>query len=251
LTATAARRGPRRAQRMLAAGAVVAASSAAAAAPAPARAPKQFKWGADMKNLGISTAVGAVIWLLPPPAGVSVQAWHLLAIFLGTIVGIITKPLPLGAVAMLGLGATMLTKTLTFAAAFSAFASEIPCAAPLIPPRPDTACPPCGALECVCAHAGSRFASTPSTGKACSMRAPAAGQSRSTPVGKARLPFATSARRALAPPCCPCGWPLGRKPPCVHTTPLHLVVTRSRAPVRDEPPSAAALGERLAHACKP
>lgn len=54
------------------------------------------------------------------------QAWRLLAIFLGTIVGIITKPLPLGAVAMLGLGATMLTKTLTFAAAFSAFASEIP-----------------------------------------------------------------------------------------------------------------------------
>lgn len=59
---------------------------------------------------------------------VNTQAWHLLAIFLGTIVGIITKPLPLGAVAMLGLGATMLTKTLTFAAAFSAFASEIPCA---------------------------------------------------------------------------------------------------------------------------
>ena len=56
----------------------------------------------------------------------ALQAWHLLAVFLGTIVGIITQPLPLGAVAMLGLGAAMLTKTLTFAAAFSAFASEIP-----------------------------------------------------------------------------------------------------------------------------
>ena len=66
------------------------------------------------------------VWFLPPPSGVTTQAWHLLAIFLGTIVGIITQPLPLGAVAMLGLGATMLTKTLTFAAAFSAFASEIP-----------------------------------------------------------------------------------------------------------------------------
>jgi hypothetical protein len=41
-------------------------------------------------------------------------------------VGIITTPLPLGAVAVLGLGAAMLTKVLTFAEAFSAFSSEIP-----------------------------------------------------------------------------------------------------------------------------
>ena len=79
-----------------------------------------------MKNLGISMGLAVVIWFIPPPSGVTLPAWHLLAIFLGTIVGIITKPLPLGAVAMMGLGATMLTKTLTFAAAFSAFSSEIP-----------------------------------------------------------------------------------------------------------------------------
>ena len=56
------------------------------------------------------------------------QAWHLLAIFVATIVGIVTQPLPLGAVAMLGLGAAQLTKVLTFSQAFSAFSSEIPCA---------------------------------------------------------------------------------------------------------------------------
>ncbi len=95
--------------------------SAAASAP-----PAEFKWGADMKNLGLSVGLAIAIWFIPPPAGVTLPAWHLLAIFLGTIVGIITKPLPLGAVAMMGLGATMLTKTLTFAAAFSAFSSEIP-----------------------------------------------------------------------------------------------------------------------------
>jgi di/tricarboxylate transporter len=72
--------------------------------------------------VGLATAV----WFAPVPAGVTTSAWHLLAIFLGTIAGIITQPLPLGAVAMLGLGATMMTKTLTFAAAFSAFANEIP-----------------------------------------------------------------------------------------------------------------------------
>jgi len=95
--------------------------SAAASAP-----PAEFRWGADMKKLGISVGLAAAIWFIPPPAGVTLPAWHLLAIFLGTIVGIITKPLPLGAVAMMGLGATMLTKTLTFAAAFNAFSSEIP-----------------------------------------------------------------------------------------------------------------------------
>jgi di/tricarboxylate transporter len=66
------------------------------------------------------------LWFIPAPAGVTTKAWHLLAIFVSTIAGIITGPLPLGAVAMLGLGAAMLTKTMTFAAAFSAFASEIP-----------------------------------------------------------------------------------------------------------------------------
>ena len=81
-----------------------------------------------MKNLGISVGIGALIWFIPPPVGVTMQAWHLLAVFIGTIVGIITKPLPLGAVAMLGLGTSMLTKTLTFTQAFSAFSSEIPCA---------------------------------------------------------------------------------------------------------------------------
>lgn len=79
-----------------------------------------------MKLLGVCLAVGAGIWVAPAPQGVTPQAWHLLAIFVSTIVGIITTPLPLGAVAMLGLGATMLTKTLTFSAAFSAFTNEIP-----------------------------------------------------------------------------------------------------------------------------
>jgi anion transporter len=79
-----------------------------------------------MKNLAISIGVGVALALAPAPAGVTAKAWNLLAIFTGTIVGIITTPLPLGAVAVLGLGVSMLTKTLTFAEAFSAFANEIP-----------------------------------------------------------------------------------------------------------------------------
>ena len=97
----------------------------AAATPAPAKAP-EFKWGANMRDLAICVGIATLLWFIPPPAGVTQKAWHLLAVFIGTIVGIITTPLPLGAVAVLGLGAAMLTKVLTFAEAFSAFASEIP-----------------------------------------------------------------------------------------------------------------------------
>jgi hypothetical protein len=103
-----------------------AAVPAAPAGGAPPAAPPA-KWeGAKMKPLAISVAVGVIAWFLPAPAGVPRNAWQLLAIFLGTVVGIITQPLPLGAVALIGLGVSILTRTLTFAAAFSAFGNEIP-----------------------------------------------------------------------------------------------------------------------------
>jgi di/tricarboxylate transporter len=101
----------------------VRAQAAAGAAPSKDAG---FKWGANMRDLAISIGIGTLLWFAPAPAGVSAKAWHLLAVFVGTIVGIITTPLPLGAVAVLGLGAAMLTKVLTFPEAFSAFSSEIP-----------------------------------------------------------------------------------------------------------------------------
>lgn len=110
-------------------GLTITASAAAAsvpAAPAPAPPPPQPWQGADIKSLLISIATGVAIWFIPAPSGVSKNAWQLLSIFLATIVGIITQPLPLGAVALMGLGACVLTKTLTFAAAFSAFGDPIP-----------------------------------------------------------------------------------------------------------------------------
>ncbi|KAL3695141.1 hypothetical protein R1sor_008792 [Riccia sorocarpa] len=109
---------------------VVKASAAGAAVPAPAPPPASKPaepWqGAAMKPLLASIATGIIIWFIPTPTGVTKNAWQLLAIFLATIVGIITQPLPLGAVALMGLGAAVLTKTLTFAAAFSAFGDPIP-----------------------------------------------------------------------------------------------------------------------------
>ncbi|MBA0857921.1 hypothetical protein Goshw_019046 [Gossypium schwendimanii] len=100
---------------------------AAASTPAAVTPPSQQPWqGAALKPLIASIATGVILWFLPVPSGVSRNAWQLLSIFLATIVGIITQPLPLGAVALLGLGASVLTKTLTFSAAFSAFGDPIP-----------------------------------------------------------------------------------------------------------------------------
>jgi DASS family divalent anion:Na+ symporter len=50
---------------------------------------------------------------------------HLLAIFVGTIVGIILKPLPMGAVAMVGIAASAMTKTLTITEALSGFGNRV------------------------------------------------------------------------------------------------------------------------------
>ena len=88
----------------------------------PAKQPWQ---GEAMKPLFASIATGVILWFVPTPAGVTKNAWQLLAIFLATIVGIITQYLLLGVVALLGLGASMLTKTSTFTTVFSAFGDLI------------------------------------------------------------------------------------------------------------------------------
>lgn len=69
----------------------------------------------------ITIAVGLIIWLIPPPEGVTPEAWHLLAIFVATIVGIILKPLPMGAVALIGIMVTALTNTISIGNALSGF----------------------------------------------------------------------------------------------------------------------------------
>ncbi len=67
--------------------------------------------------------IGAIIWLIPPPEGVEQAAWQLLAIFVATIAGIIAKPLPMGAVAIIGITMTAVTQTLSAGAALSGFSN--------------------------------------------------------------------------------------------------------------------------------
>ena len=67
--------------------------------------------------------LGIAIWLLPAPAGVESKAWHLLAIFLATIVSFITKPLPMGASAIIALVIAVVSQTLTIDQGLSGFSS--------------------------------------------------------------------------------------------------------------------------------
>jgi hypothetical protein len=55
------------------------------------RAARRLRKGVDLKALLYSVLAGVVIWLIPAPVGVSIKAWHLLAHFVATIVGIITS----------------------------------------------------------------------------------------------------------------------------------------------------------------
>jgi DASS family divalent anion:Na+ symporter len=71
----------------------------------------------------VTILIAVIIWFLPPPAGVAVKAWHLLAIFAATIVGLILQPLPMGAVVLIGTMATALTGTLSPADALNGFSN--------------------------------------------------------------------------------------------------------------------------------
>ncbi|REG85761.1 DASS family sodium-coupled anion symporter [Marinomonas pollencensis] len=57
-----------------------------------------------------SIALAASIWfVVPAPEGVSLNAWHLLALFVGTVVAIIGKVMPIGALAILAITLVAIT----------------------------------------------------------------------------------------------------------------------------------------------
>jgi DASS family divalent anion:Na+ symporter len=66
-----------------------------------------------------------VILLIPVPAGITRQSWHLLAIFIATIVGSIVRPLPGGAMVLLGVAALALTGTLPVVEALGGYGDPI------------------------------------------------------------------------------------------------------------------------------
>jgi DASS family divalent anion:Na+ symporter len=74
-------------------------------------------------RLALVVGVGLLVWALPRPDAVDPRAWRLLAIFVATIVGIIARPLPMGAMAIVGIAAAVGTRTLTLTEALSGFSN--------------------------------------------------------------------------------------------------------------------------------
>lgn len=62
--------------------------------------------------LFITFLVGCVIWVVPSPEGVKIEAWHLFAIFVSTIFGIILKAAPMGTMCMMAIAVTAFSQVL-------------------------------------------------------------------------------------------------------------------------------------------
>ena len=77
-----------------------------------------IKWAAVLSS-------ALVVLLIPVPAGITRESWNLLAIFVATIVGAVVRPIPGGAIVLLGITAIMLTRTLSPAEALRGYADPI------------------------------------------------------------------------------------------------------------------------------
>lgn len=60
----------------------------------------------------ITLAIGIGLWIIPAPEGVKEEAWHLFAIFVATILGIILKAAPMGTMCMIAIAVTAFSQVL-------------------------------------------------------------------------------------------------------------------------------------------
>ena len=68
---------------------------------------------------------GIIVALIGAPTGITAKSWHLFAIFVSTIAGLIFQPLPGGAMVLLGVTATAVTGVLTPNQALAGYADPI------------------------------------------------------------------------------------------------------------------------------
>jgi DASS family divalent anion:Na+ symporter len=78
------------------------------------------------KRIAALLTVGlvAVLWFMPVPEGLKPQAWHLFAIFMGTVVGFILQPIEAGSVALVAMVMVALTNTIKFTEVLTAFSGS-------------------------------------------------------------------------------------------------------------------------------
>ncbi len=80
----------------------------------------------NYKAFILPVLVGLIIWLCTPikPVGVSVVAWHILALFVATILGCITQPIPIAGVALVGMTLTVLLGVVPMQLAMTSFGNS-------------------------------------------------------------------------------------------------------------------------------
>lgn len=71
-------------------------------------------------QLGILT-FGLMLWFLPTPDGLKVEAWHLFAIFISAILAVMVNAMPIFTSSIIALAAAVLTGTLNTTEAYSGF----------------------------------------------------------------------------------------------------------------------------------
>lgn len=69
--------------------------------------------------------LGFLLWMLPVPEGLTIQSWHLFAIFVTTVVALIVQPLPVGAIAVMVIVTCVATQTLTIEKALGSYSNKI------------------------------------------------------------------------------------------------------------------------------
>ncbi|MDQ3173556.1 MAG: anion permease, partial [Acidobacteriota bacterium] len=83
------------------------------------------KIGGQLVRWGIVLLAGLSVLLIPTPEGITPNSWRLLAIFVATITGSIVRPVPGGAVVLMGVSAIALTGVLPVRDALSGYADPI------------------------------------------------------------------------------------------------------------------------------
>jgi divalent anion:Na+ symporter, DASS family len=87
------------------------------------REPEAKSWLRLFLKRAFPFALATAIWFWPVPAGLTVQAWHLFAVFVTAIVSVLLGIFPLLTSTMLAAGAVVLTNTISATKAFAGFAN--------------------------------------------------------------------------------------------------------------------------------
>ncbi len=74
---------------------------------------------------GIVFACAFLVLMFPRPQGVEPAGWRLLAIFVGTVTGMLLQPLPIGAMALLGVTLAILTRCVGVPQALAAYGTPV------------------------------------------------------------------------------------------------------------------------------